>query len=215
MATTATPDHLVVAATTLAEGIDYVSTLTGTVPHPGGRHIGMGTHNALIRLGERLYLEIIAIDPDSARPTRKRWFDLDNIALQAELLEHPRLVHWVARTHDIATAVQACPAALGTVHAFDRGDYRWRISVPDDGSRPGKGLVPAIMQWDVPMHPADALSPSSVSLVELAGSHPDPASIREALRRLGLSDALRVNFDRETRLVAMLRTPRGLVTLSS
>jgi hypothetical protein len=211
----AAPDHLVIAATTLADGIDYIGGLTGVAPQPGGKHVAMGTHNALLKLADRLYLEIIAIDPEGIKPSRPRWFDLDNIALQAELVESPRLVHWVARSQDIAVSVHACPVPLGSVHAFERGDYRWRITVPDDGSRPGKGLVPTLIQWDVPVHPADRLPSSSVSLVELAGSHPDPATVRTALARLGLADALRVNYDRETRLVAMLRTPRGLVTIGS
>ncbi len=211
----ATPDHLVLAATTLADGIDYVASLTGVAPQPGGKHVTMGTHNALLKVGERLYLEIIAIDPEGTKPARPRWFDLDNVALQAELVEQPRLIHWVARTEDIDAAVRACAVSLGTVHALARGDYRWRITVPDDGTRPGKGLVPTLIQWDVPVHPADRLPPSSVSLVELAGSHPDPAPIRAALAKLGLSDALRANYDRDVRLVAMLRTPRGIVTLGS
>lgn len=62
-----TPDHLVVAATTLADGIEYVADITGVAPQPGGRHVAMGTHNALLRLGERFYLEIIAIDPEELR----------------------------------------------------------------------------------------------------------------------------------------------------
>jgi len=32
---------------------------------------------------------------------------------------------------------------------------------------------------------------------------------------LGLERAIAVTFDRETRVAAMLRTPRGIVTLSS
>jgi hypothetical protein len=39
--------------------------------------------------------------------------------------------------------------------------------------------------------------------------------VRAALAALGLRDALAVTYDRETRLAAMLRTPRGIVTLSS
>jgi len=35
------------------------------------------------------------------------------------------------------------------------------------------------------------------------------------LKALGLGDALSVTYDRETRLAAMLQTPRGIVTLSS
>ncbi|MEP7208654.1 MAG: VOC family protein [Casimicrobiaceae bacterium] len=208
-------DHLVVAATTLADGIDYVATLTGAVPKPGGQHVAMGTHNALLRLGEKLYLEIIAIDPQGSKPKRPRWFGLDGVALQAEMMEQPRLVHWVARTHDIDAAREASGVDLGPVHAMERGDYRWRITVPDDGSLPGRGLIPTLIQWDVAMHPAERLPAAAVSLVELAASHPDPNAIRATLRHLGLEPSLRVAYDRETRLVAMLRSPRGLVTLAS
>jgi hypothetical protein len=175
----------------------------------------MGTHNALLRLGERTYLEIIAIDPEGTKPGRPRWFDLDSIALQAELTERPRLIHWVARTADIAAAVACCPVPLGAVHAMARGDYRWRITIPDDGTCPGRGIVPTLIQWEVPQHPADALPKSGVTLTHLAASHPDPAPVRAALAALGLREAIAVTYDREARLAAMLRTPRGVVTLSS
>jgi len=211
----ATPDHLVLAAATLADGIDYVASITGAVAQPGGKHVAMGTHNALLRLGEKLYLEIIAIDPAGAKPAHARWFGLDAVALQSELMEQPRLIHWVARTDDIETASRTCGIDLGPVHAMSRGDYRWRITIPDDGALPARGVVPTLIQWDVATHPADRLKHANVSLLELAGTHPDPTTIRAALARLGLERALRVSFDRETRLAAMLRTPNGVVTLSS
>ena len=127
------------AATTLADGIDYVASLTGVAPQPGGKHVAMGTHNALLRLGERVYLEIIAIDPQAAKPSHPRWFELDRIALQSELTERPRLVHWVARTADIEQACAQCPVPLGAVHPMARGDYRWRITIPADGALPARG----------------------------------------------------------------------------
>jgi Glyoxalase-like domain len=210
-----TPDHLVVAATTLADGIEYVAAITGVAPQSGGRHLAMGTHNALLRLGDRLFLEIIAIDPDGTRPSRRRWFGLDELALQAELTERPRLIHWVARTDAIESVAAACPIALGPIHPMSRGDYRWRITIPDDGALPARGVVPTLIQWDVAIHPADRLPPSNVTLAQLAATHSDPASVRAALRKLGAEGAIQVTYDRETRLAAMLRTPRGVVTLSS
>src|SRR5262249_9761207 len=100
-------DHLVVAATSLADGTEYIAELTGATPQTGGKHGAMGTHNALLRVGERVYLEIIAIDPEAPKPRRPRWFDLDDIALQSELTERPQLVHWVARTTDIERSAAA------------------------------------------------------------------------------------------------------------
>ena len=206
-------DHLVLAATTLADGIEFVAEVTGATPQPGGRHVAMGTHNALLRLGERVYLEIIAIDPDGAKPPRPRWFDLDDIALQSELTERPQLVHWVARTPDIERSAAASPVPLGAITLMERGDYRWRITIPDDGKRPGKGVVPTLIQWDVQTHPADRLPASNVAIAQLAGAHSDPAPARAALAALGLAAVVQVTYDRNTRLAAMLRTPRGLVIL--
>jgi hypothetical protein len=206
-------DHLVIAATTLADGIDHLATIMGATPVPGGKHATMGTHNALLRLSEQTYLEIIAIDPDAPKPPWPRWFGLDDIALQADLSERPRLVGWVARTNDIEAAVAASPLSLGTVQPMQRGDYRWRIAIPDDGAPPGSGLVPMLIQWDVPTHPAAQLPKSNVTLAQLAGTHPEPAPLRAALAALGLEGTIAISYDRELRIAAMLRTPRGMVTL--
>ena len=206
-------DHLIVAAATLADGIDYVARATGVAPRPGGKHVAMGTHNALLRLGERVYLEVLAVDPDGVKPARPRWFDLDDSALRAELAERPRLVAWAARTDDIDGAVARCPIALGAVNPFARGDYRWRITIPDDGKRPGNGIMPALIQWDVAAHPADSLPDAGVALVGLGGAHPDPDAIRQALTALGLAADLPLARDRHARLRATLATPRGLVSL--
>ena len=206
-------DHLVFAAPTLAQGIDWFGELTGIVAQPGGKHAGMGTHNALVKLGERLYLEIIAIDPEGEPPKRKRWFDLDDGDLRADLLERPQLIHWVARTRDLDLAIARAGYETGSASPFSRGPYRWRITIPDDGTRPARGVLPTLLQWDVPQHPADALPDSKASLAQLAATHPDPGPIRKSLERLGLDSEMRVTYDRVARLAAMLRTPRGLVAL--
>ena len=213
IASRVTLDHLVVAAVSLADGIEYLGELTGAEAQPGGKHAAMGTHNALLRLSERTFLEIIAIDPEGTKPSRPRWFGLDDSGLQSELTERPRLIHWVARTKGIESVAASCPIPLGRVHALSRGDYRWRITIPDDGSLPGNGLVPTLIEWDVPQHPADTLPKSGLTLVSLAATHPEPAPIRVALKALGQDELLRVTYDRDTRLAAMLQTPRGIVTL--
>jgi hypothetical protein len=96
---------------------------------------------------------------------------------------------------------------------MERGDYRWRITIPDDGKPPGKGIVPTLIQWDVAEHPADALAHSGISIAGFAGAHPEPDAIRGALAALGLAGVLPVTYDPYARLAAMLRTPRGIVTL--
>src|SRR5580765_5547086 len=108
------PDHLIVGAQALQQGCDWVEQQLGVRPQPGGKHVPMGTHNALLELGPRFYLEVIAVDPDGVPPSRPRWFDLDEPRMKAALAEGPQLAHWVARTNDIAAAVARLPD-LGTV----------------------------------------------------------------------------------------------------
>lgn len=209
----ATLDHLVVAADTLGNGEDYLESVLGVRPQRGGRHAAMGTHNSLLRLGERCYLELIAIDPDAAAPPRPRWFDLDRPAMRALLAQQPRLIHWVVRTGDIEAARRAVPIDPGPVHAMSRGDFRWRITIPDDGGRPGAGVLPTLIQWEDARHPADDMIDAGVRVAALAAAHPEPGSMRAALATLGLSETLKVTFDAAPRLAAMLVTRRGTVTL--
>jgi hypothetical protein len=207
-----TPDHLVVAAETVGQGCDWVEQLLGARPVPGGKHLTMGTHNAVLSLGPRFYLEVIAVDPEAPRPLRPRWFDLDEPRMKAALAEGPRLVHWVARTDAIEAAVSRMPE-LGLVTPMRRGDFQWRITVPTDGHLPGRGLVPTLIQWSDARHPADALADSGLRMVAIAGEHMEPAPIRSQLASLGLSDVLKVTYGKSPRLATMIRTSRGVATL--
>jgi hypothetical protein len=206
------PDHLIVAALTLAQGCDWIEEKLGIRPAPGGQHLSMGTHNALLSLGPRLYLEVIAADPSLPTPLRSRWFDLDEPRMKAALAEGPQLVTWAARTRDLDRAVQRIPS-LGRILPMTRGEWSWRIAVPDDGHRPGRGLVPTLLQWDGAAHPADRMVDSGRRLVVMAGEHPEPGDVRDDIGALGLSDVLKVTYAKSPRLAAMIRTPRGVTTL--
>jgi hypothetical protein len=206
------PDHLVVVTPVLRLGCDWVEERLGARPRPGGKHVAMGTHNALMSLGARFYLEVIAVDPEGIAPGRPRWFDLDEPRMRAALAEGPHLAHWVARTTDIHAAVARVPE-LGAAVPMSRGDLTWRITVPEDGHRPGRGLVPTLIQWPDARHPTDNMPDSGCRLVAVAGEHPEPASVRAELAALGLSDTMKVTYGKSPRIAAMIRTSRGVATL--
>jgi len=206
------PDHLVVVASELRRGCAWGEERLSARPRPGGKHVAMGTHNALLSLGTRFYLEVIAVDPEGVTPRRPRWFDLDEPRMRAALAEGPHLAHWVARTADIDAAAARIPD-LGMPTPMSRGDLMWRITVPEDGHRPGRGLVPTLIQWPDARHPADNMADSGCRLVAIAGEHPEPASVRAELATLGLSDTMKVTYGKSPRIAAMIRTSRGVATL--
>lgn len=216
-------DHLVIAASSLEQGVAWCEATLGVTPAAGGLHPLMGTHNRLLRLSGAAYpgsyLEIIAINPDAPDPGRSRWFDLDDPALQQAVSDTPRLVHFVAATPSGQAAVRALSNLgidRGVLIPIDRpspaGLLRWQISVRDDGQRLFDGGLPTLIEWGA-LHPADRLPDDGVSLKSLAMSHPRAAELQAAYEAIGLAGVTVTQGS--PNLVATLFTPRGLVTLES
>lgn len=224
-------DHLVIAAPTLEAGAQHVADALGVTPQPGGAHPGMGTHNCLLGLFGGIYLEVIAIDPEAPAPTRPRWFGLDTEAVQARLRHGPFLMHWVARVErptDLSLWQAQYPTRIPPVIPMTRGDLRWRITVPQDGSlpawpaddadgtdgpaTPGDGILPTLIQWDVSTHPSSRLPNQGLALRSLRARHPQAARLAEALQWLG---GTRFVPEASTlaELSAEIETPDGVRTL--
>lgn len=192
----------------LARGVDDLAQRLGVRASPGGSHEGRGTHNALLALGGRTYLEIIAPDPAQADPPAPRRFGLD-------LMRHPGLAGWALRPADIEEQVRAARAA-----GYDPGPVRAMSRIRPDGVRlswrltSGAGelepVLPFLIDWGDTPHPSES-SAASCRLVEVSVEHPDPDRINILLRALGADVA--VNRAPEPALVAALETPAGNVVL--
>ena len=206
-------DHLVVTSPTLAVGVEWVRATLGVTPHAGGDHRRMGTHNALLRLGNANYLEVIASDPGAPTPDRPRWFELDRMEPDAT----PGLATWVARTDDIKSTVADCPTRYGEIEPMSRGSLNWLITIPPDGSLPDDGLFPTLIEWQTQEHPAARLEEQGCALRLLELFHPAPSALRALLKCLGLNDAAAIHEIRPNErphLVAHIETPRGLRSIS-
>jgi Glyoxalase-like domain len=98
-----TLDHLLFGSHDLDSAVADLYERSGVEAVFGGHHPELGTQNALARLGERRFLEVIA--PAPALPASGLAREL---AKQAE----PGLVMWAARTND-AAALAARAKAVG------------------------------------------------------------------------------------------------------
>jgi hypothetical protein len=139
-------DHVTVTANSLAAGVSHTERALDVRIPTGGSHQVMGTHNHLLRLGEMLFLEVIASDPVAGPLLRPRWFALDDPRIRTQLETSPRLCTWVVRTEDIAAALRSTPKEAGEIVKVGRGKLEWLISVPPDGSMPFDGAFPTILQ---------------------------------------------------------------------
>ena len=221
-------------AQTLEQGVQWCEATFGVTPAAGGEHAQYGSHNRLFKIATPAhplaYFEIIAINPAAKRPANapgKRWFDMDDAALQAAVAIEPRLIHFVANTDDIQAArialkaqgIERGPAMHANRHSR-RGLLQWQITVREDGQRLFNGALPSLIQWGktgdaepLRLHPRNSLPRSGVSLQSLAVTHPSADKLQAAYEAIGLAG---VTLDTgPASLSATLHTPRGTVVLQS
>lgn len=172
----------------------------------------MGTHNRLLNLGNRTYLELVAIDPTADAPNRPRWFALDDPETKDRLARSPELLTWVVRTTDLAEAVGRNPA-LGQVEGFTRNQFAWRIAVRPDGDLHYEGIGPYVMQWVSSLHPTDVLPDRSCRLLTLSLHHPATLEIKNMIEQMDIAGPFEVEAG-PRQLVATVSTPNGSTKLS-
>ncbi len=220
-------DHLVIVAHDLVQGVQWCEAVLGITPGPGGAHHKMGTHNRLFSIAgphaPGVYAEILAIDPAASPPLRRRWFGLDEPALQTAVAEQPRLVHAVVRTATLDNDLsnwRRLGLDPGSAVAMSRltpaGTLNWRLTVRDSGQLECDGCLPTLIEWPE-RSPGFHLPPSGVELLELKllapGNSPLPAAYAAiAWSGVGVEAS---NHDAGHGWHATFSTPIGLVSLPS
>jgi len=204
-------DHILLGSNDLQSGIGFVERHSGVRAQFGGVHPGRGTQNALLSLGERRYLEIIA--PDPAQPDVK-----NPLAPQLHSLKEPRLVGWAAHPGSISAFADKLRAGgiefqgptPGSRKRPDGRLLQWQtLHLAEEAS----GLLPFFIEWaaDSPHPSTDA--PKGCSLLSFSAETPDPAKLTARLATLNLD--LRVQKGDRERLIAVMRGPKGSLELSS
>ncbi|MDH3473560.1 MAG: VOC family protein [Rhodospirillales bacterium] len=208
-------DHITMIAPTLSEGVSHVqSCLDLEVPF-GTRHDYMGTHNHRLQLGNSIYLEIVALDPDGAEPGRPRWFDLDNQEkVRSDWNEGRRLRGWVASTENIDSVISTRRAVFGEEVPLPPANPAFAFAIPEDGSLPLDGAAPYLID-----HRGDPTSMADIPdlgarLRSLTLEHPNPAAIETLYRELFIDHPPAIVRGPKARYRAQIETPTGLKELT-
>ncbi|MCJ2066463.1 VOC family protein [Methylobacterium sp. J-088] len=208
-------DHLVVVAPDLAEGVAHIRDCLGLTMPEGGRHREMGTRNHLLRLGEAMFLEVIAVDPEAPAPPHARWFGLSDPArVRADWESGRRLRGFVARTDDLDGVLAADPNLLGQAATMTRGGLSWRFGVRPDGAWPADGAAPYVLDWGPRGSPARTMPDLGARLDALVLTHPDPDAARQLHTALGLAEPPEIVQGDGPRWTARITTPSGSSALT-
>ena len=141
-------DHIVFGSFTLEEGTEFVENILQAKLSDIGYHKDMGTHNRVIRISERVYLEVIAIDPKTSNSNNRKWFNLDNSNLQSKLKKSPQIIGYVIENTDISINKYYDPFFLAS-----RDNYKWQFAMPTfknnilDSEIIESGIIPSLISW--------------------------------------------------------------------
>jgi hypothetical protein len=207
-------DHILLGCKDLDRGIDFVEARSGVRAAFGGVHPGVGTRNALLSLGERRYLEIIAPDPtqDTVKP-----YAVQQLTVIKQLTT-PRLIGWAAHPGDIETfakTLRESGVAIegprpGSRVRFDGRVLNWKtLNLADDRH----GLLPFFIEWGTnSVHPSSD-APAGCHIERFAVADQDNVALALTFQRFGIDTP--VEHGEKPQLRARLAGPRGRFELSS
>ena len=202
-------DHIVWYAANLEQGITELEGRLGVRATRGGTHTGLGTHNALLSLGDRCYFEIIAPDPNQSGGA---WRDA---LLRAA---HPGLFHWAVAIPRLETLAAASgneflrdrPVIAASRDSAALGKLSWKLLLP--AGHPFGALIPFLIDWGSSPHPSQVL-PQGCLLRSVSVHGTDKPRLESFFRELNLPVDMHQNEDPHFSIV--LQTPRGEVSLDS
>jgi Glyoxalase-like domain len=205
-------DHVLLGCNDLDRGIDSVEQHTGVRAVFGGVHPGRGTRNALLSLGERHYLEVIAPDP---KQDRIEQFAQKQVALLKQL-SSPRLIGWAAHPGDLEkfsahlreAGISFDGPRPGSRQRPDGKLLQWKtLNLKDDKD----GLLPFFIEWGAnSLHPS-ADAPKGCKITNFGAVTPGAGELTKIVNLLELD--LPVSLGDKATLRATITGPKGELTI--
>ncbi len=197
-------DHIVLACPNLQEGMEYVREKTGCDPSYGGKHLQFGTHNALLKIGNLTYLEILAPDPENLKD-HPLWMGV-------ELVEKPTITRFAVKSSAIENHARSL-SNFSPNHGHTQQGRRqkkngellsWELSMPL--AKPIIESIPFLIDWQDSIHPTSGMdSKCSVNTFEIFSKHEELDTLFTEM-----DIPLKVNHGEE-QLAFSLNSPNGLV----
>jgi hypothetical protein len=202
-------DHILWICADLDSACSRFEQLTGVMPQYGGAHVSGATHNSIVGLGGRCYLEILA-------PTGTAKSDNDELARWASAAWDPRVLTYCVRCKSPLSEVAARAKVRGwqNTEVGENGRktpegtlLRWQWLVPRAAEF---GLaLPFFIDWLDSVHPSEAQS--ALNLRSFAVGHPRSDELHEVLVELGSPiDTYRADA---IQFRVTLNSPKGVIEL--
>ena len=141
-------DHIVFGSFTLDEGTKFIENILQAKLSEIGYHKDIGTHNRVIRISEKVYLEVIAIDPKKSKLNNRKWFNLDNSKLQSKLKKTPQVIGYVIENDNMNITKYYDP-----FFESSRDIYKWQFAMPTFNNNilnseiVEAGMIPSLISW--------------------------------------------------------------------
>lgn len=202
-------DHIVYAVNNLEEGSNHIQSLLGCEVVQGGKHLNNGTHNALVNLGDSIYLEIIAVDLDNKNISAPRWMGIDRIV-------QPSVTRWAIKSNnldlDLASLERYNPALAssfeGSRKKQDGSMLNWRMALPLPD--PAIEIAPFLVDWKDSIHPTVSL-PQECTLKAIEFYDPKPDGLQTLFSDLTINH--QVMHSSESRIKLKIESPNGMIEL--
>ena len=202
-------DHILLGCGDLERGVAFVEEHTGVRAAFGGVHPGRGTQNALLSLGTRRYLEIIAPDQKQS--------GVEQYSVIAKIKE-PRLIGWAAHRDLLEQfAAQLRQQGMefegpqpGSRQRPDGRVLHWKaLRLKDDHG----GLLPFFIEWSKDsIHPSED-APSGCRLARFGAFSTEAEELRRIMELLDLD--MSVENAKAPRLDALFAGPKRSWSISS
>jgi len=201
-------DHFLLGCSSLETGIQFMKDKTGIEAVKGGKHPNIGTHNALLSLGEKVYLEIIAPDPEAKSLIEAYSF--------LKEMTTPTLFMWAARTDKMDDLLKRVQGAgyknsgiiPGSRQRADASVLKWRSLLVETDIT---SVVPFFIEWDInSKHPAID-SPKGCTIDSFEIEYPETEKLKTVFTQLQIDVPLKKGTKASLHL--KINSPKGTVSL--